>query len=152
MIGMETPEETVILAEDLRKYYRSTRAVDGVSFVVGRGEIFGVVGPNGAGKTTTVECLAGLRRPDGGTVRVLGLDPQRAGRKLRERVGIQLQQASLPDDLKGWEALDLYASFYERAADWEPLLAHWGLEEKRNTRFKDLSGGQNSGSSLRCRS
>lgn len=140
---MESPKETVIRVEGLRKHYGSTKAVDGVSFTVERGEIFGVVGPNGAGKTTMVECLAGLREPDGGTVRVLGLDPRSEGRRLRERVGVQLQQAALPDDLKVWEALDLYASFYRRrTADWRTLLEQWGLEEKRDTRFRNLSGGQ----------
>jgi ABC-2 type transport system ATP-binding protein len=134
--------DEVIRVEGLRKSYGPTVAVDGVSFSVGRGEIFGVVGPNGAGKTTAVECLAGLRTPDAGTVEVLGMDPQRDGRRLRERVGVQLQQAALPDDIKVWEALDLYASFYERAADWKPLLERWGLEEKRNARFENLSGGQ----------
>jgi len=134
--------DEVIRVKGLRKAYGSTVAVDGVSFSVGQGEIFGVVGPNGAGKTTIVECLTGLRRPDAGTVRVLGLDPRRQGRELRERVGVQLQQAALPDDLKVWEALDLYTSFYGRALDWKPLLEHWGLKEKRNARFKSLSGGQ----------
>jgi ABC-2 type transport system ATP-binding protein len=134
--------DEVIRVQGLRKSYGPTVAVDGVSFSVGQGEIFGVVGPNGAGKTTTVECLAGLRSADAGTVEVLGMDPQRDGRRLRERVGVQLQEAALPDDIKVWEALDLYASFYERAADWRPLLEHWGLEEKRNARFENLSGGQ----------
>ena len=132
----------VIGVEGIHKRYGSTVAVEDVSFEVGRGEIFGIVGPNGAGKTTTVECLAGLRRPDRGVVRVLGLDPGSEGRKLRERLGIQLQQAALPEDLKVGEALDLYASFYKGAPDWRPLLAQWGLEEKWNTRFKNLSGGQ----------
>ena len=139
---MQSSKETVIRVENLRKSYGSTRAVDDVSFVVEQGEIFGVVGPNGAGKTTTVECLAGLRKPDEGKVRVLDLDPEREGRKLRERVGIQLQQAALPDDIKVWEALELYASFYKTASDTRPLLEAWGLEEKANTRFKTLSGGQ----------
>jgi ABC-2 type transport system ATP-binding protein len=140
--GAEGRVDEVIRVEGLRKSYGPTVAVDGVSFSVGRGEIFGVVGPNGAGKTTTVECLAGLRNPDAGTVEVLGMDPQRDGRRLRERVGVQLQEAALPDDIKVWEALDLYASFYERPADWKPLLKHWGLEEKRDARFENLSGGQ----------
>jgi ABC-2 type transport system ATP-binding protein len=134
--------EEVIRVEGLRKSYGGRPAVDGVSFSVGRGEIFGIVGPNGAGKTTTVECLSGLRVPDGGTVGVLGLDPRRDGRRLRERVGVQLQEAALPEDMKAWEALDLYASLYDKPADWRPLLAQWGLEEKRDTRFKQLSGGQ----------
>lgn len=132
----------VIGVEGIHKRYGSTVAVEDVSFEVGRGEIFGIVGPNGAGKTTTIECLAGLRRPDRGVVRVLGLNPGSEGRKLRERLGIQLQQAALPEDLKVGEALDLYASFYKGAPDWRPLLAQWGLEEKWNTRFKNLSGGQ----------
>ncbi len=80
----------VIGVEGIHKRYGSTVAVEDVSFEIGRGEIFGVVGPNGAGKTTTIECLAGLRRPDRGVVRVLGLDPGSEGRKLRERLGIQL--------------------------------------------------------------
>jgi ABC-2 type transport system ATP-binding protein len=134
--------EEVIKVEGLRKVYDKTVAVDSVSFGVRRGEIFGVVGPNGAGKTTTVECLAGLRKPNAGTVTVLGKDPQREGRKLREQLGVQLQQAALPGDLKVWEALELYASFYKHAADPGPLIERWGLSEKRNTRFKNLSGGQ----------
>lgn len=134
--------DPVVEVENLRKNYGKVVAVEGISFTVGRGEIFGIVGPNGAGKSTTVECLAGLRTQDGGTVRVLGLDPLRDGRKLRQRIGVQLQQAALPDDIKVWEALDLYASFYRDPADWGRLLEQWGLAEKRNTRFKNLSGGQ----------
>jgi ABC-type Fe3+/spermidine/putrescine transport system ATPase subunit len=123
---------------DLRKRYGKVVAIDVISFSVGRGEIFGIVGPNGAGKSTTVECLAGLREKDGGTVSVLGLDPHRDGRKLRERIGVQLQEAALPDDVKVWEALDLYASFYRRSAGWEGLLKQWGLAPKRDTRFENL--------------
>lgn len=132
----------MVEVQNLQKSYGKVIAVDRISFAVGRGEIFGIVGPNGAGKSTTVECLAGLREKDGGTVRVLGLDPLRDGRKLRQRIGVQLQQAALPDDIKVWEALDLYASFYRDPADWERLLEQWGLAEKRDTRFKNLSGGQ----------
>ena len=134
--------EPVVEVADLRKRYGKVVAVDGISFTVGRGEIFGIVGPNGAGKSTTMECLAGLREKDGGTVSVLGLDPLRDGRKLRERIGVQLQEAALPDDVKVWEALDLYASFYRSSADWEMLLEQWGLVQKRDTRFENLSGGQ----------
>ncbi len=134
--------EPVIEVVGLTKRYGTVTAVEDVSFTIGRGEIFGIVGPNGAGKTTTVECMTGLRRPDGGTVRVLGLDPVRAGRALRERVGIQLQQAALPDRLRVREALRLYASFYRRPAPWRPLLDRWGLTEKIDTAFADLSGGQ----------
>ena len=134
--------EPVVEVVDLRKRYGKVVAVDGISFTVGQGEIFGIVGPNGAGKSTTVECLAGLRGKDSGTVSVLGLDPLKDGRKLRERIGVQLQEAALPDDIKVWEALDLYASFYRNSADWEKLLEQWGLAQKRDTRFENLSGGQ----------
>jgi len=132
----------IVQVEGLRKTYGATVAVDDVSFEVKEGEIFGMVGPNGAGKTTTIECLEGLRKPDAGVVRVLGVDPQRDGQTLRLRTGMQLQQSNLPDRMKVWEALDLYASFYPKAADWKELLAQLGLEEKRNTPFAKLSGGQ----------
>jgi ABC-2 type transport system ATP-binding protein len=134
--------EPIVEVENLQKRYGKVVAVDGISFTVGRGEIFGIVGPNGAGKSTTVECLAGLREQSGGTVSVLGMDPLRDGRKLRQHIGVQLQQAALPDDIKVWEALDLYASFYKGKTDWEKLLEQWGLAQKRDTRFENLSGGQ----------
>lgn len=132
----------VITAEGVRKRYGETVAVDGVSFDVRRGEIFGIIGPNGAGKTTTVEALVGLREIDDGRVRVLGLDPRRQRRAVAQRVGIQLQQAKLPDRMRVWEALDLFSSFYAQTVPWEPLLAQWGLAEKRHTPFDKLSGGQ----------
>ena len=134
--------QQVIEVRSLYKAYGETIAVDDVSFTVNQGEIFGIVGPNGAGKTTTIESLIGLRKPDKGQVRVLGMDPQRQPRELGQRIGTQLQQAALPDRMKVWEALDLYSSFYERTVPWEPLLVEWGLEEKRNTIFSELSGGQ----------
>jgi ABC-2 type transport system ATP-binding protein len=134
--------DTIVQVEGLRKIYGTTVAVDDISFAVAEGEIFGIVGPNGAGKTTTIECLGGLRKPDAGTVRVLGLDPQRDGSALRLRTGMQLQQSNLQDRLRVWEALDLYASFYPQVVDWEKLLAQLGLQEKRNAPFAKLSGGQ----------
>src|ERR1041385_3940520 len=100
----------VIEVQNLQKRYRDRVAVQDVSFTVEHGEIFGILGPNGAGKTTTVECLSGLRTPDAGTVRILGLDPRRARSEVRHRVGVQLQAGQLPDRIKVWEALDLYAS------------------------------------------
>lgn len=132
----------IIEVSALHKRYGSKVAVEDVSFTVDQGEIFGIVGPNGAGKTTTVECIEGLRKPDGGFVRVLGLDPERDGAELRQRVGAQLQESELPEKLKVWEALDLYASFYPRPAEWGRLLESLGLADKRNTRFGKLSGGQ----------
>ncbi|WP_136517959.1 MULTISPECIES: ABC transporter ATP-binding protein [Cellulomonas] len=132
----------VVRAEHLRKAYGSTLAVADVSLTVEQGEIYGILGRNGAGKTTTVEMLAGLRTPDAGTVRVLGLDPTRDAAALHERVGLQLQESALPDRLRVREALDLYASFYADPADPADLLDLLGLTAKAGTAFKDLSGGQ----------
>ncbi|MBG0819675.1 ABC transporter ATP-binding protein [Planomonospora sp. ID91781] len=132
----------VIEVTDLRKRYADLTVLDGVSFSVEEGEIFGILGPNGTGKTTTVECVEGLRRPDGGTIRVLGLDPVEDARRVREQIGVQLQQTQLPENIKVWEALDLYASFYAAPRDWRELLEEWGLADKRNARFGKLSGGQ----------
>ena len=132
----------VIEVRNLAKRYGEQVALEGVSFAVEQGEIFGILGPNGAGKTTAVESMAGLRRPDSGSIRVLGLDPQAEGRELRERVGIQLQETHLQDNIKVWEALDLYASLYPRPADWNRLLETWGLGAKRNALVGKLSGGQ----------
>jgi ABC-2 type transport system ATP-binding protein len=133
---------TIVQVEGLRKAYGETVAVEEVSFDVREGEIFGMVGPNGAGKTTTIECLEGMRKRDSGKVTVLGVDPQIERCVIRERAGIQLQQSNLPDRMRVWEALDLYASFYPKAADWKTLLIRLGLEEKRNAFFSKLSGGQ----------
>jgi ABC-2 type transport system ATP-binding protein len=118
-------------------------AVDDVSFEVNEGEIFGLIGPNGAGKTTTMECIEGLRRPDRGTVSVLGLDPVRQVYQLQERIGVQLQQAQLQKRIKVWEAVNLWASLYrKKATDGERLLEQLGLTEKRGAWFMNLSGGQ----------
>ena len=133
---------TVIKVDGLRKTYGATVAVDEISFEVEEGEIFGMVGPNGAGKTTTIECLEGLRKPDRGSLTVLGIDPQHNAHFLHTHAGMQLQQSNLPDRMKVWEALDLYSSFYPKSANWEELLIQLGLEEKRNTAFGKLSGGQ----------
>ncbi len=133
---------TVVQVEGLSKTYGTTKAVDNISFEVREGEIFGMVGPNGAGKTTTIECIEGLRQADQGTVRVLGLDPVHQERQLRPLLGVQLQQANLPESIKVWEALDLYASFYSRTLEWQELIQRLGLIEKRDTAFRKLSGGQ----------
>jgi len=132
----------IVQVGGLRKTYGTTIAVDEISFEVQEGEIFGMVGPNGAGKTTTIECLEGLRKPSAGMLSVLGVDPVLENQVIRERVGMQLQQSNLPNRMKVWEALDLYASFYPKAVDWEKLLSQLGLDEKRNTPFSKLSGGQ----------
>ncbi len=133
----------VIQASGVRKSYGSTVAVEEVSFEVNEGEIFGLIGPNGAGKTTTMECIEGLRRPDRGRISVLGLDPFKDVYKLQERIGVQLQQAQLQKRIKVWEAVDLWASLYQKkAVDAERLLEQLGLGPKRNAWFMDLSGGQ----------
>lgn len=134
--------EQIIQVNHLRKVYGSTVAVDDISLVVNKGEIFGILGPNGAGKTTTVESIIGLRKPDGGTIKVLGLDPQKERIALAQRIGIQLQEAAIPPRLKVWETIDLFASFYETTVPWEPLLEQWGLADKRDAHFQNLSGGQ----------
>ena len=133
---------SVIEVEHLHKRYGNDVAVHDVSFSVEEGEIFGVLGPNGAGKTTTVECLSGLRPADGGRVSVLGLDPRADRDALRQVLGVQLQESGLPDKLKVREALELYASFYERPVEPAPLMERLGLADKADTRFKNLSGGQ----------
>ena len=132
----------VIQIEHLRKTYGRTVAVDDVSFAVERGEIFGLLGPNGAGKTTTVECLQGLRAPDAGYLRVLGLDPRTQAAELRLRIGCQLQESALPDRIKVWEALDLFAAFGRKQTDWLRCMEQWGLAQKSKATFASLSGGQ----------
>lgn len=133
---------TVIEVQGLHKRYRDHVAVHDVSFAVEEGEIFGVLGPNGAGKTTTVECVAGLRVPDGGSVSVLGLDPRRDRAALRAVLGVQLQAGELPDKLRVREAVTLFASFYPDPADPDELIERWGLTAKRDTAYAKLSGGQ----------
>ena len=133
----------VIQVSGVRKTYGPTVAVDEVSFEVNEGEIFGLIGPNGAGKTTTMECIEGLRTPDRGTISVLGLDPFRDVYKLQDRIGVQLQQAQLQKRIKVWEAVNLWASLYQKKAmDGERLLEQLGLTEKRSAWFMNLSGGQ----------
>ena len=140
---MTTTPQAVIQVRNVRKTYRSTVAVDDVSFDVRDGEIFGLIGPNGAGKTTTMECVQGLRTPDRGAISVLGLDPFRDVYALQERIGAQLQQAQLQKRIKVWEAVHLWAALYRRkTSDGERLLEQLGLGDKRNAWFMTLSGGQ----------
>ncbi|CAM3770462.1 ABC transporter ATP-binding protein [Kibdelosporangium persicum] len=132
----------IIEVNGLVKRYGEHTAVNGVSFAVEQGEIFGILGPNGAGKTTTVECVEGLRSPDGGAIRVCGIDPQRDSGELRQLLGAQLQQSELPEKLKVREAMELYSSFYRAPADWRDLIDTLGLTAKLDTQFRQLSGGQ----------
>jgi ABC-2 type transport system ATP-binding protein len=141
---------SVIAVDDLRKYYgdpsagsgRGVKAVDGISFEVQEGEIFGFLGPNGAGKTTTIEMIEGYKTSDSGSVTVLGLDPREDGYELKERIGIMLQETELYPDLRVGELLRLFASYYRNPAAPEALLEMIGLEEKERAFVRDLSGGQ----------
>jgi ABC-2 type transport system ATP-binding protein len=132
----------IIEVDGLVKRYGAKTAVDGVSFAVEQGEIFGILGPNGAGKTTTVECVVGLRTQDAGTIRVAGLDPVTDAVALKELVGVQLQESKLPEKLQVGEALELFSSFYRAPADWRELVETLGITDKINTQFRRLSGGQ----------
>jgi ABC-2 type transport system ATP-binding protein len=134
--------EAVITVDDVRKAYGDVRAVDGVSFQVAKGEIFGLLGPNGAGKTTTMEMIEGLHAPDSGEIKVLDLDVRRFATQIKSRVGVQLQTAALYPQLTVEELLDLFSSFYGRRPATEQLLGDLELTEKRNARTKTLSGGQ----------
>jgi ABC-2 type transport system ATP-binding protein len=126
----------------LRKTYGTLTAVDDVSLSVAEGEIFGLLGPNGAGKTTAIECAIGLREPDAGTVRLLGLDPRADRAEVHQIVGVQLQASAFPAKLRVREILDMYRSFYRHPANAGELVEALGLAAKRNDYYKSLSGGQ----------
>jgi len=126
---------------NLRKLYGGTAAVDGISFEVARGEIFGLLGPNGAGKTTTLESLEGIRKPDGGTLRILGVDPVAEPGRLRDLIGVQLQTSALPADMTPAEAMRFFCA-YHRVPENRMLLDRLGLAEKRDSRYGALSVGQ----------
>ena len=134
--------ENVVTVTNLVKHYRNVKAVDGISFSVQRGEIFGIVGPNGAGKTTTIECLAGMRRFDSGSVDVLGLNPALDSIALKRRIGLQQQESEIQDRLRLWEAMELFSSFYDTVLDREVLLRQLNLWEKKDGFYSTLSGGQ----------
>jgi ABC-2 type transport system ATP-binding protein len=133
---------SMMTIRNLYKHYGDVKAVDGISFEVHEGEIFGFLGPNGAGKTTTVEIAEGYRVADAGSVTVLGLDPRRDRHKLQERIGIMLQETSLYPDLKVGELLRLFSSYYSHPVDNDALLEMVGLQDKKGAFFRDLSGGQ----------
>jgi ABC-2 type transport system ATP-binding protein len=134
----------------LAKHYGPIRAVDGLSFDVGRGEVFGLLGPNGAGKTTTVETLEGYRTPDQGRVSVLGLDPVREAAALRPRIGVMLQEGGLYPGLKPLELLNLFAAYYDDAESPQTLLDTVGLRDAAGVSVRRLSGGQRQRLSLAC--
>jgi ABC-2 type transport system ATP-binding protein len=131
----------VVEVADLVKEYDGRRVLDGVSFVVEEGEIFGIVGPNGAGKTTLVESIEGLRQPDGGSIRVLSLDPIDDRYELAQRLGAQLQESRLQNRVRVGEILETFSSFYRNPADWRELASRFGLDDKINATYASLSGG-----------
>jgi ABC-2 type transport system ATP-binding protein len=142
--------DPAISVAGLEKHYGTTRAVDGLTFEVARGEVFGLLGPNGAGKTTTVETLEGYRAPDRGAVRVLGLDPVRDASQLRPRIGVMLQEGGLYPGLRPLELLRLFAAYYDDAPSPERLLETVGLADSARTLVRRLSGGQRQRLSLAC--
>jgi len=138
---MEQPEN-IIQVQDLRKSYGDLKAVDGISFGVSAGEVFGILGPNGAGKTTTVEILEGMRAPDSGIAVVNGIDVQKDPRAVKKIIGIQLQSSAFFDRLSLVEILDVMASLYHRQIDALVLLRDVELDDRADALFKELSGGQ----------
>lgn len=134
--------KVAVSVQHLVKKYGGYIAVNDISFSIREGEIFGVIGPNGAGKTTTVECISGLRIPDSGSIGVYGLSPQKDRKKVREFVGVQLQESQLPPRLKVGEAVRLFASFYPNPLNPNELLESLGIKKIENSIFKKLSGGQ----------
>src|SRR5215467_12775772 len=135
-------ETNVITVQHIVKRYGHLLAVNDISFSIREGEIFGIIGPNGAGKTTCVECISGLRAPDSGSISVYGYSPQKDRNKIRELVGVQLQESALPPRLKVGEAVRLFASFYSNPLDPDELLESLGIKQFDNSAFKSLSGGQ----------
>lgn len=133
----------VVEVRDMVKTYGRTRAVNGITFEVRQGEIFGMLGPNGAGKTTTIDCITGLRAPDSGTIRVLDVhDVGPARGKLYQRIGVQLQETSYPEKIRVCEICQLFSAFYSKPLSYEDLLVRFSLHEKRNAYVTELSGGQ----------
>ena len=141
MIGRKNPTKApVIRVRDFRKTYGDLVAVDGISFDVKQGEIFGLLGPNGAGKTSTLESLEGLRAPDGGSLQVMGVDPARQSPKLRNVIGVQLQTSGLPDSIRVHEAMKFFCAYHGVAPRYD-LLDRLGLAEKRSAQYHQLSTG-----------
>lgn len=133
--------EPVIQVRDFRKIYGDLVAVDGISFEVQRGEIFGLLGPNGAGKTSTLESLEGLRASDGGSLRVMDVDPAHQSRKLRNLIGVQLQTSGLPDSINLDEEMKFFCAYHGVVPRYD-LLDRFGLKEKRREKYYQLSAGQ----------
>ena len=139
--GPDASCAAAVSVRGLRKRYGAAAAVCDVSFEVGEGQIFGLLGPNGAGKTTTLECILGLRQPDGGSIQINGLDPRAQAAQVKRLVGAQLQAATLQDKITPRQALEFCASFYPHSLGSSELLARFDLEAKADVPFATLSGG-----------
>ncbi len=133
--------ESILQIRDFCKAYGDFVAVDGISFDVYRGEIFGLLGPNGAGKTSTLECLEGLRLPSRGSMRVAGLDPSKKAQRLRNVIGVQLQSSGMPEAITPVEAMKFFCAYHKVVPRFD-LLERLALDEKRNVQFYQLSAGQ----------
>ncbi len=133
---------SIIKVKHLSKKYGSYRAVNDISFQVEEGSIFGLLGPNGAGKSTTIECMVGIKKPNGGEIQVAGMDVLRAGKKLYDHIGVQLQETTYQDKIKVKEICEFFQAMYKEPLDYMPLLKRFGLEDKLNAYVNNLSGGQ----------
>jgi ABC-2 type transport system ATP-binding protein len=131
-----------LIVDGLSRHHGAVQAIDGISFAIAAGEVFGLLGPNGAGKTTTIECVLGLVQPDAGTVQVCGIDALREPQGVRAKTGAVLQATGLPDKITPREALDVFGAFYSHPADTALLLDRFGLRDKQDARHDTLSGGQ----------
>jgi ABC-2 type transport system ATP-binding protein len=141
-------KEIVIELENIRKSYGNVKAVDGISLRVNKGEVLGIIGANGAGKSTTLEIMMGLRTPESGSVKVLGLDIIDGSDDIKQKIGIQLQQTALYDRIKVKEALELFSSYYDKKRDLQEIIQALGLEPYLNKYVKNLSGGWQQRASL----
>lgn len=133
---------SIIEVKNLTKKYGKFIAVDNISFTVDKGTIFGLLGPNGAGKTTTIECLIGIKKPETGQLKILDMDVLTTGKKLFDRIGVQLQETSYQDRIKVWELCDLFMSMYDNPLDYVKLLKKFDLQDKRKSYVTSLSGGE----------
>ncbi|WP_462406078.1 ATP-binding cassette domain-containing protein [Gracilibacillus sp. Marseille-QA3620] len=134
--------ESVIIVEKLSKSYGSCVAVDTISFAVERGTVFGLLGANGAGKSSMIECITGTKKPDDGSVSILGMDPVRSRKQLFERVGVQFQETGYQEQIKVNELCEEISSLYQEPADYHDLLSKFGIADKGSSFVKELSGGQ----------
>lgn len=134
--------ETVISVHNLEKFYGPKKAVDGISFDVKKGTVFGLLGHNGAGKSTTLECILGTRAFEKGSVLLLGQSPNQNRKALFQRVGVQFQNAAYPSKIRVGEICEISASLYKNAADWKSMLEEFGLSDKRRSEVSSLSGGE----------